>query len=104
MTGLLKQKYHVAILDDDENFIATAVSSLKSFYNKRIVIRTYKDSKSMFEAINSNKAKDCPFDLAVLSPREYAERPIIRHSKPEMKILVCNDCNKLQEETSKLLL
>lgn len=104
MTGLLIKKYHIAILDENQCFLARIVNSLKGWYNNKIVIKTYKNSESLIEAVNLNKAKNNPFDLTVLRRKEYAEKLILQRSNPNMTILVCDSCEDLKKITDKLLL
>lgn len=105
MTGLLTKKYHVAILDNENGgFVSKVVESLKKWYSDKIVIRTYTDSHSMFEAMSLNKSKNKPFDIAVLSPGKVAERMVLQRSNPSLKILVCKDEQTLKTETSKVML
>lgn len=105
MIGLLTRKYHIAILENGtEGFISRMEDALKSWYNNRIVIRTYSDSREMFEAVNINKAKNIPFDLAVLSPALQAEKMVLQQTNPSLKIVACYDENTLRLETSKVLL
>ena len=104
MTGLLKKKYYVAVLDKDEDFISKVMNTLKSWYNNRIIIKSYTDCHEMFAAVNLGKANKNPFDVAVLSPDEVAEKMVLRHSNPDMKIIVCKDECSLKEEAEKVML
>jgi hypothetical protein len=98
MTGLLNNKYHVAILKDDTDFISHAKDILRKCYDK-IVIETFADSHSLIEGVNLNKANNSPFDLTVLSPDEYVEKLILQKRNPDMKILVCKTVEDFQKET-----
>jgi len=104
MAGLLSKKYHIAILDNDDGFVARMVESLKSWYSNKIVIQTYQDTHSMFEAVNVKNARNKPFDLAVMSPDQMAERLILQRANPNLKVVVYHDEQTLKDETSKLLL
>lgn len=104
MTGLFKKKYHIAILDKNGGFIKTVKDSLLDLYRNKVVVQTYDDSDLLFKDMNINKVKNNPFDLAILSPAEFAEQMVLKHSHPKLKILMCADVNGLKQETAKLLL
>jgi hypothetical protein len=105
MTGLLVKKYHVAILDNDNNgFVTKVVGALKTWYSNRIVIKTYSDTQSMFEAVNLNKAKNNPFDMAVVSSDLMAERLVLQRVNPKMRVVVCDDEKTFKREASETLL
>jgi len=104
MTGLLVKKYHIAILNTESDFVSKMVETLKQWYNNKVVIRTYTDSYSMFEAVNVNKAKNKPFDMAVIGPSQLAERLVLQRANPSLKIVVCSDETSLHREVSKVLL
>jgi len=104
MTGLLMKKYHVAVLDKDADFVERVVSALKSLYHHRLVIKTYNNSRDMFEAINVSKAKKTPFDLTILGEKKIAERLVLKQTDPEMKVLCCCDENCLRKQMSSLTL
>lgn len=105
MTGLLTKKYHVAILDNtEEGFVSKVVGALQEWYKNRIVIKTYTDTRTMFEAVNLNKAKNKPFDMAVISPELMAERMVLQRANPQLKVVVCKDESSFKNETSKVLL
>lgn len=103
MTGLLIKKYHVAILNNESDFVSKMVGALKQWSNK-VVIKTYADSHSMFEAVNVNKAKNKPFDMAVVSPNQIAERFVLQRANPLLKVVVCDDEKTFHQEVSKALL
>lgn len=105
MTGLLTKKYHVAILENTEGgFVSRVVDALQEWYKNKIVIKTYSDTREMFEAVNLNKAKNKPFDMAVISPELMAERMVLQRANPQLKVVVCKDHNTFRTETSKVLL
>lgn len=105
MTGLFVKKYHVAIYDEDENFIERIASALKLWYDRRIVIESYTDSSRMFQAVNMCNAKNKPFDLAIFGSNESKVKEIIlKHTCPNLPIVTFKDEAKLQKETSKFLL
>lgn len=105
MTGLLVKKYHIAILDNDNNgFVTKVVGALKTWYSNKVVIKTYSDTQAMFEAVNLNKAKNNPFDLAVVSSELMAERLVLQRVNPMMKVVVCDDEQTFKKEASKVLL
>jgi len=105
MTGLLIKKYHIAILDhDNDGFVTRVVGALKTWYSNKVVIKTYYDTRSMFEAVNVNRAKNRPFDMAVFSPEQMAERMILQRTNPNLKVVVCRDEQTLRSEASKVLL
>lgn len=105
MTGLLVKKYHIAILDNDNNgFVTKVVEALKTWYSNKVVIKTYTNSRAMFEAVNLQKAKNNPFDLAVVSSELMAERLVLQRVNPKMKVVVCDDAKTFKAEASKVLL
>lgn len=105
MTGLLVKRYHIAILDnEDRGFVTKVMGALKTWYNHKIVIKTYTDTRSMFEAISLNKAKNKPFDMAVVSSDLLAERLMLQRVNPNMKVVVCDDEQTFKKEASKVLL
>jgi len=104
MTGLLMKKYHIAILDNDDGFVTKVVGALKLWYSNKIVIQTYRDTHSMFEAVSLNKAKNKPFDMAVVSPEQMAERLILQRANPALKVVCCEDEQTLKAATAKVLL
>lgn len=105
MTGLFVKKYHVAIFDENENFIERITNALKSWYSSRIVIETYTDSSSMFQAVNMCNAKNRPFDLAIFGSKDSkAKEMILKHTCPKLPIVTFKDEAKLQKEASKFLL
>jgi hypothetical protein len=104
MTGLFIKKYHVAVLDNNNEFVSTIVNSLKSWYNDKIVVETYKNAHDMFEAVNINEIRNNPFDLAVLTPAQYAEKMVLKQSNPDLKVILCKDPQALKFETVKALL
>jgi hypothetical protein len=104
MTGLFVKKYHVAILDENNAFVSQIVSALKLWYNHRVVVETYSNSKKMFEGINYSKAKKCPFDLAVMGKDDIAEKAILNRTDPKMPVLLCKDLPTFRQEASKFLL
>lgn len=104
MTGVLKKKYHVAIMDNDKIFVTKVVNALKEWYNNRIVVRTFTNSSTMFEGINFCKANKCPFDLTVMNTQDLAEKMILKQTDPNMMVLLCKDVEGLKHETDKLVL
>lgn len=104
MTGLLLKKYHVAVFNKDESFVKRIISALKSWYDNKIVVEAYTDSYSMFEAVNTFKIKNKPFDLAVFSSNEYAEKMVLKQTSPNLQVLLCKDEATLKKETSRILL
>jgi len=105
MTGLLIKKYHVAILENDEHgFVNKVVEALKSWYSDRIVIHTFDDTHDLFEAVNINKATNKPFDMAVLGAEKMAERMVLQHSNPALKIVMCQDETGLKRDCLSALL
>lgn len=106
MTGVFVKKYHVAIFDENEQFLKQISNSLKLWYNKRIVIETYSDPSCMFKAVNMNNAKNKPFDLAIFGSTDLTKvnRIILKHTCPDLPILMFKNDEKLQKETSKFLL
>jgi hypothetical protein len=105
MTGLLVKKYHVAVLASaNDNFMSQVIASLQQWYNDRVVIKAYSDTYSLFEAVSVNKAKNKPFDCAVLNPRQMAEKMVLQRSNPLLKVIVCEDTKQLRQEASKVML
>lgn len=105
MTGLLTKKYHVAILDNEQNgFVPIIVGALKSWYHNKVIIKTYTNTRQMFEAVNLNKAINKPFDMAVLSPNKEAEQLVLKRVNPDMKVVICKDAYSLHTEASKVML
>lgn len=104
MTGLLLKKYHIAVFNEDEEFVQRILSSLKSWYENRIIVETYTDSYSMFEAVNTSKVKNRPFDLAIFNSDEYAGKMVLKQTSPSLQVLLCKDEASLKKETSKILL
>jgi hypothetical protein len=105
MTGLLLKKYHVAILDNDNNgFVKRVVGALKEWYSHKIVIKTYSNCHAMFEDVNLQKAKNHPFDMAVVSSELIAERLVLQRVNPNMRVVVCDDEDTFKKEASKVLL
>ena len=104
MTGLLNKKYHIAILDRNANILTEISTFLNLWYHGRVVVETYNDSYQMFEAVSVSKSKNKPFDIAIMSPEEVAEKMILKQTNPNLKVLTCTDANSLKTETSKILL
>ena len=104
MTGLLKNKYHIAVLYRDNSILKQISNFLNSWYGGRVVIETYTNSYQMFEAVNVSKAKNKPFDLAIMSPEEMAEKLVLKQTNPNLRVLMCLDASSLRDETSKILL
>lgn len=104
MTGLLIKKYHIAILDNETDFVKKVIEVLKLWYSDRVVIRTYSDTYAMFEAVSINKARNKPFDMAVVSPEQVAERMVLQSANPTLKVVTCCDEKTLKTEASKVLL
>ena len=104
MTGVLLKKYHVAVMDEDPEFIQRMVKALKSWYDSRIVIEIYKDSAQMFEGINLSKAKKTPIDLTILGETDVAEKMVLQQTDPKMPVLLCHDEVCMKAQASKFLL
>ena len=105
MTGLLIKKYHIAILDESNNgFVTKVIGALKTWYSNRVIIEIYTNTHEMFEAVNLNKARNKPFDLAIVSSELLAERLVLQRANPKMKVIVCEDEQTFKQETSKVLL
>jgi len=104
MNGVFFKKYYVAILNDDDNFINKTINLLTKLYKNRIIIKTFKTPKSMFQAINISKIKNQPFDIAILNSDEIEEKIILNYSNPSLKVILCSDETSLKLEASKLLL
>lgn len=103
MTGTLFKKYHVVIMDDDQEFVRRMVIALKSWYRSRVVIKIYSTPAKMFEGINMSKAKKIPIDLTILSEDDYAEKMILQQTNPEMPVLLCHDECGMKLQASKVL-
>jgi hypothetical protein len=105
MTGLFVKKYHVAIFDEDGSFVERITNVLKLWYNRRIVIESYTDSSSMFQAVNMCNAKNKPFDLAIFGSKDSkAKEMVLKHTCPNLPVVTFKDEAKLQKEASKFLL
>lgn len=104
MTGLFIKKYHVAVLEEDENFLSRMMDAMKTWYQGRIVIEGFTDSRDMFEAINLSKAKKEPFDMAILSLNEVPEKLVLKQSVPSLNVVMCNDVASLKSEASRCLI
>lgn len=107
MTGLLRNKYNIAVLGnsrDNDGLVSQIVSVLNKLYNHRIVINTYQDSYTLFEAVGVGNAKNKPVDLAVLTPGNDAEQMILKQSNPNLKVIICKDTSTLKDEASKAML
>ena len=91
MTGLIVKKYHIAVLDEDGTFLTRAITTLKTWYDNKIVVKTYSNSRQMFEDISINKAKNRPFDAAVLSSKDAPVSMVLKQTDPSLKILMCKD-------------
>jgi len=105
MTGLLSKKYHIAILDsDDDGFVTRVVDSLLMWYSNKVVIQTYRDTREMFEAVNLYRAKNKPFDIVFVKPEQMAERLVLQRANPLLKVLACKDAKTLKAAADKVLL
>lgn len=104
MTGLLIKKYHIAILDNETDFVKKVVLSLKQWYSDKIVIKTFSDTYAMFEAVSVNKARNKPFDMAVVSPEQIAERMVLQRANPTLKVVAYSNEKTLKSDASKVLL
>lgn len=106
MTGLFFKKYHVAIYGENENFIKRISDALRLWYNNRVVIQVYTNSKHMFDDVNICSAKNNPFDLAIFGPDELckSKQMILKYSFPDLPTLLFKDEEELQKDTSKFLL
>jgi hypothetical protein len=104
MIGVIFKKYHIAVLDDDINFITKMVSALKLWYDDKVVIESFDNPRDMFEAVHISEVNHKPFDFAVLSPNEEMEKLVLRQSNPSLKVILCKDENSLKSETSKIFL
>jgi hypothetical protein len=106
MTGLFIRKYHVAIYDENEEFINRITDALKSWYDNRIVIESYNNSNHMFQAVNMSKAENRPFDLAIFSSNDISKtkQMILKHTCPNLPVVLFKNEEKLQIDASKFLL
>jgi hypothetical protein len=106
MTGLLIKKYHVAIYEENTHLVKRITDALKSWYDNRIVIESYNNPTHMFQAVNMCRAKNKPFDLAIFGSNEYfkSKQMVLKHTCPNLPIVMFKDEEKLQKETSKFLL
>ncbi len=102
MTGLIVKKYHVAVLDEDGSFLTRVITTLRMWYNNKVVVKTYANSRQMFEGISINKAKNCPFDAAVLSSKDAPISMVLKQTDPSLKILMCKDEQTFKMEVTKL--
>ncbi len=106
MTGLLTKKYHIAVLGNEANsgFVSQMVSALRQWYSDKAVIETYNDTYDLFEAVNVNRVRNKPFDIAVMSPQQLAEKLVLQRSNPALKVIVCQDAKTFRTEASKVML
>lgn len=88
MIGLFHKRYHVAILENNEN-IVEVINSIKHWYNDNVVIKIYHTSQSLFQGISENTLKHKPFDMAVLSEsNNKAEQLVLKRSNPDLAVVL----------------
>jgi len=106
MTGLLRNKYNVTVLGNRHNdrWVSQIVAALQQWYSNRVVVQTYPDSHTLFEAVGVGKVKNKPIDLAVLTPDRDAEKMVLKQSNPNLKVIICRDTAALKTEASKVML
>ena len=104
MTGVIVKKYHVAVFAHNDGFVNQVVDAIKQWYNNQVVIKTYNDTHDLFEAISVNKARNKPFDCAVLAPRQDAERMVLQRSNPNLKVIICQDAKNIGAQVNRAML
>lgn len=103
MTGFFRNKYYVAIYNSDVEFLTRMFDTLKLLYNNKVVVQTYTDSYKMFEALNISVTNHKPFDIVVFSNNCIAQKMILSHTNPDLKVILCSDENALKNEVAKIL-
>ena len=91
MIGYFNQKLYAAVLGNDEMRINSVVSTIKEWYDDNIVVKTYNDSRLLFEAITLNKLQNHPFDMLYITEKNEAEKRVISKTAPELKIFTYNN-------------
>lgn len=106
MTGLLVKKHHIAVLGNDKNsgFVSQMVNALRQWYSDKVVIETYDDTYDLFEAVNVNRVRNKPFDVAIMTPQKMAEKLVLQRSNPSLKVIVCQDAKTFKTEATKVML
>lgn len=103
MTGLLHRKYNIAVLEENTVKMGIIIDLIKSWFGKRVVVKSYSDSKKLIRAINMNDAQNHPIDVAVLGPDEIAEKCLIQRYNPKTAVIVCDDYDTFKRDAYKIL-
>jgi hypothetical protein len=103
MIGTLSRKYHVAIVDSDPGFVKTMVQALTEWYSNKVVVQTYTDRKRMFLEMNIAAAKEKPFDMAIMKTDELPTSMVLKRTNPSVKVVMCDNVQKLKQETAKVM-
>ncbi len=101
--SLLSRKYQIAVIDADPTFLIRMANALKDWYSNKITVKTYKDYDSLFLGINMAEVKQKPFDMAIMKTEELPTSMVLKHTKPAIKVLMCDSVQTLKSETDKFV-
>lgn len=105
MTGVFKQKYKIAVYDEDISLVKRIATTLKSWFSNKIEIKSYTNSREMILDLNLAKAKNKPFDITIMGPDEWdASSIVLKHTDPSMQVIRYKDDKTLKKDTAKLSL
>ena len=105
MTGLFHTKYRIAVYDENKDIIRRITQTLKSWFDDKIVVESYTDSREMFVDMNLAKAHNKPFDMTIVGPDQGPEAAmVLKQSDPSMGVIDLKDEKALKKDTVKLTL
>lgn len=100
---LFQPKFKVAIFCKNQNIINNISNALKKIFDDKICIEFYGNTHDMFVAINVAKAKNCPFNIAIIGSQDELEaRIVLQRSNPSMEVISYVDDATLRSQTQTL--
>jgi hypothetical protein len=105
MIGVFHQKYHIAIFSDDTALTKKILDKLKEWFKNNVIVETYSDPFKMLSDLNTSKAKNCPFDMTILSEdndNSYSAGILLKHVNPSMMVVNYENDKKLKTDALKL--
>lgn len=104
MIGSVFKKYHIAVFSEDEAILNKITSSLRTWFKRKIIIKSCNDTKKMFLAVNTAKQSKYPIDLTIIgaTKEEWGIDPILKKINPNMKVIKYTDDDSLKSQTTKL--
>lgn len=102
MTGLFHNKYRIAVYSENGRLVKRISSVIKTLFQKKGIVESYTDSHQMFVDLNVAKAKNCPFDITIVSPPEgYEAKLILKKSNPKMEVVEYTDDMELKTHVNR---